>query len=141
VTPPWGFPGVKAVLPEKAVGVERLRLSEEDAQVRARRKLWSFQEALGPPRKWKNGYRHTFFDEPTNEELGRILQNNVRGVGRLAELHRAAFSQFGGLATLVAGLQAQVAALEQVLVDVAASVTALTMKLEALQQADLQQAD
>ena len=29
-------PGVKAVLPEQAVGVERLRLSEEDAQVRAR---------------------------------------------------------------------------------------------------------
>ena len=28
--------GVKAVLPEQAVGVERLRLSEEDAQVRAR---------------------------------------------------------------------------------------------------------
>ena len=72
----------------------------------------------------------------TNEALGRILQNNVRGVGRLAELHRAAFSQFGELATLVAGLQAQVAALEQVLVDVTRSVTALTAQLEALQQAD-----
>ena len=77
----------------------------------------------------------------TNEALGRILQNNVRGVARLADLHRAAFSQFAGLATLVAGLQAQVAALEQVLVDVTASVTALTAQLEALQQADLQQAD
>ena len=79
--------------------------------------------------------------ELTIEALGRILQNNVRAVGRLADLHRAEFSQFGGLATLVAGLQAQVAALEQVLVDVTASVTALTAQLEALQQADLQQAD
>ena len=77
----------------------------------------------------------------TNEALGRILQNNVRAVGRLAELHRAVFSQVGGLATLVAGLQASVAALEQALVDVTLSVTALTAQLEALQQADLQQAD
>ena len=74
--------------------------------------------------------------ELTIEALGRILQNNVRAVGRLAELHRAASSQFGELATLVAGLQAQVAALEQVLVDVTRSVTALTAQLEALQQAD-----
>ena len=72
----------------------------------------------------------------TNEALGRILQNSVRGWGRLAELQRAAFSQSGELATLVAGLQAQVSALEEVLVEVTRSVTALTAQLEALQLAD-----
>ena len=59
------------------------------------------------------------------EELARLLQNNVRAVGRLAELHRATFEQLGGLATLVANLQAQVAACEQVLVDLSATLSAL----------------